>query len=207
MKRLLCLLMLALSLQCLQAKADIYSYVDKNGTLRLTNLPRQTGYVLWLKEPHRVAPDLASKPSEIHHQLQMSDSTPYIQHVNAAAQKFGVDRRLLHALIMVESGYDPDAISPKGACGLMQLMPLTARRYGVNNIFDPNQNLMAGTHYLSDLLKLFNNKPELALAAYNAGENNVLKAGSNLPPYAETRDYVTKVIALYNDIKRNNAVN
>jgi soluble lytic murein transglycosylase-like protein len=122
---------------------------------------------------------------------------PFHQHVLAASQVTGVDAALLHAVISVESGYDQRAISRKGASGLMQLMPATAARYGIRDILDPQDNIRAGAHYLRDLLSMFDNDVELALAAYNAGEQAVIRHGRRLPPYAETRRYVPMVIAHY----------
>jgi soluble lytic murein transglycosylase-like protein len=104
---------------------------------------------------------------------------------------------LVRAVIVVESGFNPRAVSKKGAVGLMQLQPATARRYGVKDIYDPDQNIRAGAHYLSDLLTRFNSNLELALAAYNAGEEAVERYGRHVPPYAETRSYVPNVMRVY----------
>lgn len=117
--------------------------------------------------------------------------------IKAAAKRYGVDPRLVHAVIRAESGYRPDAVSPKGAIGLMQLMPPTAKRFGVVDSYNPEQNINGGTQYLSELIELFDSDIALALAAYNAGEHKVIKYGNNIPPYNETRDYVVKVMALY----------
>jgi soluble lytic murein transglycosylase-like protein len=116
--------------------------------------------------------------------------------VQEAARTYELEPALLHAVISVESGYNPKAKSRKGASGLMQLMPDTARRYGVADIFDPAQNVRAGARYLRDLLRMFNNDMKLALAAYNAGENAVIRHG-RIPPYQETVAYVPKVLAFY----------
>ena len=107
------------------------------------------------------------------------------------------DPGLLHAVIRAESGYNSRALSNKGASGLMQLIPDTARRYGVSNIFDPVENINGGARYLKDLLAMFNNNMELALAGYNAGENAVIRAGHRVPNYPETMAYVPKVIGFY----------
>ncbi|MDB5777407.1 MAG: hypothetical protein JWP38_3540 [Herbaspirillum sp.] len=117
--------------------------------------------------------------------------------VDDAAKQHGLDPLLLHAVIRAESGYNRRALSPKGAGGLMQLMPATARRFGVKDLFDPGQNLKAGARYLSWLLKLFNGDLELALAGYNAGEQAVIRAGYRIPPYNETLNYVPKVLNYY----------
>ena len=115
--------------------------------------------------------------------------------VDRLAQQFGVPVSLARALIQVESNYQPDAVSPKGAMGLMQLMPATARQYAVDNPFDPEQNLAAGLQHLKSLLDRFDNKTSSALAAYNAGEGAVARYGG-IPPYRETQDYVRRILAL-----------
>lgn len=113
-----------------------------------------------------------------------------------AARKYNVDERLVHAVILAESAYNSNARSPVGAGGLMQLMPATARRFGVTDRYDPRQSIDGGTHYLKILLKMFNST-RLAVAAYNAGEGAVLKYNRTVPPYRETRNYVKKVLAYY----------
>jgi soluble lytic murein transglycosylase-like protein len=117
--------------------------------------------------------------------------------VLAAATKHNLPASLIHAVIQVESSYNPVAVSPKGATGLMQLMEGTAKRYGVSDRTDPEQNINAGSHYLSDLLRLFNQDKRLALAAYNAGENAVKRYNNQIPPFRETQQYVEKVLAIY----------
>lgn len=111
------------------------------------------------------------------------------------AQELDVSPQLLHAVIAVESAYNPRAESPKGAQGLMQLMPATARRFGVRDPFDPHENVRGGAQYLKVLLAQFNGDLQLTLAAYNAGENAVVRYGNRVPPFAETRRYVPKVMA------------
>lgn len=118
----------------------------------------------------------------------------YADFVSASASKYGVDPNLVHAVIKAESGYNAAAVSRAGAAGLMQLMPDTARRYGVSSRFDPQQNIDGGTHYLRDLLAMFNNNIHLAVAGYNAGENAVIKYHYSIPPYAETQTYVSRVV-------------
>lgn len=111
---------------------------------------------------------------------------------------YGVDPYLVYCVMRQESGFDPTRISPKGARGLMQLLPDTAARYGVVNIADPAQNIMAGTRYLKALLQQFNGNVTLALAGYNAGEGAVVKYGNTVPPYRETIDYVRNITTRYN---------
>jgi soluble lytic murein transglycosylase-like protein len=118
------------------------------------------------------------------------------------AAEIGLEVALLHAVIETESGYNPKAVSHKGAVGLMQLMPATAKRFGVTNRYDPTQNLYGGARYLHYLLDLFNNNLELAVAAYNAGEGNVTKYGNQIPPFRETQGYVKKVMRLYKAYRR-----
>lgn len=123
---------------------------------------------------------------------------PYAGQIESAARVSSLDPALVHALISVESGHRQDALSPKGAIGLMQLMPGTALRYGVRAAGkSPEENLRAGTLYLRDLLNMFENRLDLALAAYNAGEGAVLKYGNRIPPYRETRNYVPAVLEKY----------
>ena len=109
----------------------------------------------------------------------------------------GISPALIHAVISAESGYNPFARSRKGAAGLMQLMPETAKRYGVKNRLDPAQNISGGARYLRDLIRMFNNDVQLAIAAYNAGENAVVRAGNRIPPYSETMTYVPRVMTYY----------
>ena len=119
--------------------------------------------------------------------------SPYDSTIRAIALRYGLDDKLIKAIVRVESAFKPGAVSPKGAQGLMQLMPGTAERYGVKDSFDPAQNLLGGVKYLKHLLGMFDNNLRLALAAYNAGENAVQKY-NGIPPYKETRQYVQKVM-------------
>lgn len=114
--------------------------------------------------------------------------------IATAADRHGLDRALLAAMVQVESSFQPRAVSPKGACGLLQLMPATARRFGVKDPFDPLQNLEGGAQYLSWLLGRFEGRTDLALAAYNAGEGAVDRHGRRIPPYRETLRYVNRVL-------------
>jgi soluble lytic murein transglycosylase-like protein len=122
--------------------------------------------------------------------------------IDTIARRHGVDPLLVRAVIRVESNFDPRAVSPKGAAGLMQLMPETAMRYGVDNRFDPAQNVDGGVRYLRDLMAMFDGNLSLALAAYNAGEGAVLKYGRRIPPYPETQQYVVWVRSFYDQLRR-----
>ena len=118
----------------------------------------------------------------------------YAALIDREAARHGIDVGLVHAVIRAESGYRPRARSPAGACGLMQLMPATARRFGVRDIWDPAENIRGGVAYLRVLLERFGGDLRLVLAAYNAGEGAVAKYGNRIPPYAETRTYVRRVL-------------
>jgi soluble lytic murein transglycosylase-like protein len=120
---------------------------------------------------------------------------PYGNLIRAAAAKHGVDERLITHLIAVESNFNPRAASHKQALGLMQLLPTTAAKYSVSNIFDPAENIEAGTHYLKDLLAHYNGNTSLALAAYNAGPQMVSRYGG-IPPFPETQKYVRKITTI-----------
>lgn len=122
--------------------------------------------------------------------------------IRRAARRYGLSEALVHAVIDTESSYDPNAVSSAGAVGLMQLMPATARRYGIENRLSPTQNMQGGTRYLSYLLTKFNDNLVLALAAYNAGENAVVRYGHTVPPYRETRKYVERVLDRYREYRK-----
>ncbi len=189
----LAVLFAALTVASLEARADIYSFTDERGVVHFTNIPGlDRRYKLIRREAGSSIPrsGQAWMPSE-------ADIRRFSSIVDVAARSHGVEPALVQAVITAESGFNPNALSRKGASGLMQLMPDTARRYGVQNIFDPVENVHGGVRYLRDLLAMFNGDMRLALAGYNAGENAVIRAGNKVPPYVETQNYVPKVIDLY----------
>jgi len=175
------------------AKADIYSYTDASGIVHFSNIRDNKNdkiVVAAQRDENRSEQPRGQAP------IIQAGKNRFAPLVEAAARTYQVDASLLHAVIAAESGYNPAAVSNKGAVGLMQLMPETARRYGVENSFDPEQNIRGGTQYLSYLLQLFDNNLELAVAAYNAGENAVIRHGYSIPPYRETLGYVPNVLKL-----------
>jgi hypothetical protein len=123
----------------------------------------------------------------------------YAPQIDLIARTYGLDPQLMHAVISAESAYNPGAVSDKGAMGLMQLMPDTARRFGVEDPFDPAANMHGGARYLRWLMDRFQNNLNLVLAAYNAGEGAVERYGNAIPPYEETRTYVARVLDYYNN--------
>jgi soluble lytic murein transglycosylase-like protein len=182
------------------AMADAFGYADDTGAIYLTDNPTSDQYALVeTSPPEPVKPIAVMKSSPIiaeANRIKQADA-PYHDVIKSAAEASGVEDRLLHAVITAESNYNPRAVSPKGAKGLMQLMPGTARQYGVSNVFDPAQNIQGGARYLAYLKTLFNNDLSLTVAAYNAGENAVIGHGRKVPPYRETTAYVNKVLDLY----------
>lgn len=178
------------------AHADIFRYVDADGTVHFTNVPNDSRYKVYLKEKKKPDPVTDTLASEIRH-YDPKDRARYAKHIQDAARANKLEPALIHAVISAESGYNPFARSPKGAAGLMQLMPATAKRYGVTNRLDPAQNIQGGARYLRDLVRMFNNDLHLAVAAYNAGENAVVKYGNRIPPYSETMTYVPRVMTYY----------
>ena len=179
--------------------ADIYKYVDKHGRVILTDKPKNEKYKLLVK----TWKGWEEKKSNIDYDKFTQNQKKFSSTIDYYASQYGLPRSLLHAVITAESAYDPNAISRAGAVGLMQLMPETARRYGVNNRRNPSSNVSGGSRYLRDLLNMFNNNLVLALAAYNAGEGAVKRHGNKVPPYKETRNYVKKVIDYYREYKKN----
>jgi soluble lytic murein transglycosylase-like protein len=145
----------------------------------------------------------AIEPEEIFepNTAPLSDKTPFQKLILAAAARYHLDPDLIHSVIAIESNFNPKAVSPKNARGLMQLMPHTAQLLGVQDSFNPEQNIDGGTHYLSDLLRKYKNNLTLALAAYNAGPDTVDKYGHRVPPYLETMKYVQRITKTYAKLK------
>ncbi len=172
--------------------AHIYHYVDRDGVHHFTNTPTDPNYILYMKEESRKS---GAGENTIY------DSGTYDPIIRKAGARHGLEFSLIKAVIRVESGFNPRAISKKGARGLMQIMPENCQDLSVADPFDPSQNIMAGTLYLKRLLKRYKNKLSLALAAYNAGPTAVDKY-KRIPPYKETKAYVRKVMAFYSQYKK-----
>jgi soluble lytic murein transglycosylase-like protein len=173
--------------------AGIYRYEDENGVIHFSNCPRDPKFKLYIRESKD---DVGTEPGEPAPSFSVIDSKNFDYLISDLAKKHGVDFALIKAMIRAESGFNPNAVSRKGAKGLMQLMPETAVRMNVSNIFNPKENIEGGVRYFKYLLSLFNNDLRLSLAAYNAGENIVGQLGT-IPPYRETVDYVRKVLNFY----------
>ncbi len=183
------------------AMADIYSFKDEKGVVHFTNMKGlDNRYKLVRKEDGSPIIPASSATTRVFMPSQM-DIDRYSHIIQTAAKAYGVDQSLVHAVISAESGYDRYAVSRSGAMGLMQLMPDTARRYGVQNMMDPAENIHGGVRYLADLMQMFKGRMDLAIAAYNAGENAVIRAGHKVPNYAETRHYVPKVLGFYKNFQ------
>jgi len=170
---------------------EVFKYVDSKGRVHLTDRPPHNGYQLIQKAGKRL------RTSRINFRDKDANRKRFASKIAEVASRYQVPEALIHAVIDIESAYDPNAISRAGAVGLMQLMPATARRYGVANRRNPSASLTGGTRYLKDLLLRFDSNLELALAGYNAGENAVEKFGNQIPPFDETQNYVRKVLELY----------
>ncbi|CAI8761529.1 MULTISPECIES: transglycosylase SLT domain-containing protein [Pseudomonas] len=173
------------------AQADVFVSVDANGGYVLSNVHRPgRHYERVIREPDAPVVSLDQQP-------QMIAAQPYAELVAAAATANELPAALLHAVIKTESSYNARATSPKGARGLMQLMPATAREMGVTNVYDPKANIQGGARYLKRLMTMFDNDIRLAVAAYNAGPQAVLSRGNVVPPFAETQRYVPSVLNQY----------
>lgn len=191
------LLLLVLTLSSSTFASSIYRYVDAKGHISFSDQARHDGYVPLVKTWKGW--QQLSPPANLREGI-----LKYRPLVESIAARYQISPELISAIIHAESHFNPVAVSSKGAMGLMQLMPGTAKQYYVVNRQDPKQNIEGGTRYLKDLLKMFKNDLELAVAAYNAGQNTVKKYGNKIPPYAETQRYVKKVLALYKHYEKTN---
>lgn len=189
--RLGCLLAVVL-LPAVAAGAETFRFVAPDGTVHLTNAPTDSRYHRGKPAPAR--PVTGSSVGWL--RMPGADLALYAREIAEAAIRHGLPERLISAVIRVESGFNPRAVSRKGAQGLMQLMPKTASLLGVRDSFDPRENIDGGVRHLRGLIERFPSDLRLALAAYNAGEQAVLAYGG-IPPYAETREYVTRVLQIY----------
>jgi soluble lytic murein transglycosylase-like protein len=177
------------------AGASIFAFTDAQGTVHYSNVPVDARYQVVLA----VAPEAAGRPLRISALLQKS--AQYSQVIESAARASRLEPALVRAVMVAESGGDPNALSKRGARGLMQLMPATARQYGVRNVFDPEQNVRAASQYLRDLTDRYQDDLELVLAAYNAGPATVDLHGGKIPPLKETLDYVPRVLQIYRHLR------
>jgi soluble lytic murein transglycosylase-like protein len=183
-----------------QANAQVYTGISADGSIVLSSNEDDTASTL-LIEAEKIAaavptvvPDVPKFLSEV-----PAGFLPFIQEASAT---YKIPSELIHAVILVESNYNPRAYSSKGAQGLMQLMPATAKRFGNINSWDPRQNILTGSKYLRWLLDYFGDDLELTIAAYNAGEGAVMQAGRKIPKLSETEKYVPRVLSIYNKNKR-----
>jgi soluble lytic murein transglycosylase-like protein len=199
------------------ARAEVWGYVDDKGVAHFAAEKVDERYELFFRggESFDTANGLATPrpvavPSAAASKLiaffEISPGYKQVQHhLRAASKANGIDFELLKAVIATESGFDASAVSPRGAIGLMQVMPATAQRYGApgdrKKLADPGVNIRTGSKYLHDLIGMFRGNIELALAAYNAGEGAVIKAGNKVPAYRETQNYVKTVMQLYEMLK------
>jgi soluble lytic murein transglycosylase-like protein len=190
--------------------ADIYAFLDEHGVAHFSDIQLDSRYQLYMKTKPPAEPvvTLEASPAPrtdtanaaaavLLRPIAAQTSKRYEDIIARVAKEQKLEPALLHAVIAVESAYNPQARSPKGATGLMQLMPDTARRYGVTDLLNPLENLRGGARYLRDLLSMFNNNLRLVLAAYNAGEGAVIRSGHAIPPYPETQSYVPRVLQHY----------
>jgi soluble lytic murein transglycosylase-like protein len=173
------------------AVASIFVFTDEQGTVHYSNVPVDTRYQVLFA----VGPEGERRSLPVGSILRKSEQ--YSQVIETAARANRLEPALVRAVIVAESGCDPNALSKRGARGLMQLMPATARQYGVRNLFDPEQNVRAGSQYLRDLTDRYQDDLELVLAAYNAGPAAVDLHGGRVPPLKETLEYVPRVLKIY----------
>ena len=216
-----CLLLCLLFCLGMPARADVWAFVDEKGVPHFASERLDDRYELFFRNaetfdtsqdasepvPAHGPMQVPSTPTKLMEFFQISPTFKLVrQHLRDASSDHNIDFELLQALIATESGFNTGAVSPKGAIGLMQILPATARRYGVEGdkktaleakLTDPKINIKTGTRYLRDLINMFPGRVELALAAYNAGEGAVQKAGNQIPNYKETQNYVKTVMQIY----------
>lgn len=180
------------------ATADIYRYVDDEGVMHFTDAPTDRRFKIFMRD--------LKKDRQLRTSFKLGacyrNPEEFEPIIRSLASEYGVDKSLVKAVIHAESGYNPNAVSSKGAQGLMQLMPKTAQGLKVNNTFDPKENIRGGVRYLRFLLDTFKGDVTLALAAYNAGLTRVSQYGG-VPPYQETRDYIAKVLTYQKSYQNN----
>jgi len=178
--------------------ADIYKYVDDEGVMHFTDAPTDRRFKIFMRD--------LKKDRKLRTNFKIGalcrNPDEFEPIVKSVASEYGVDKNLVKAVIHAESGYNPDAVSPKGAQGLMQLMPKTAQGLKVPNSFDPKDNIRGGVRYLRFLLDTFKGDVTLALAAYNAGLSRVNQYGG-VPPYQETRNYISRVLSYQKSYQSN----
>ena len=188
----LCVTLLSLAVAASPAGAgSTYQFEDDQGVVHYTNVPGDPRYTFVRKDAEPAAARPAAEAGAVSRGLRA-----FAHVIRAAAERYGVDTRLVEAIVQTESAGNPTAVSPKGARGLMQLMPERAALLGVRDSFDPHQNVDGGVRHIRDLLQSFGGDVTLAVAAYNAGEGAVRSHGG-VPPFAETREYVRRVRAMY----------
>jgi len=185
-RSLLFLLVAAAISAATPAAAQVYKRTARDGTTYFTNIQPNPSL-------QRVA---LTQPASYETPREPADYGTYSKEIAEAAALYAVPERLIRAVIRAESGFDPRAVSPRGACGLMQLMPETAAILGVRDLFNPRQNIQAGARHLRAMMERFRNDLPMALAAYNAGERPVASY-RGIPPYPETREYVARVLRYY----------
>jgi len=178
------------------ASADVFTFVDASGVTHFSNVPVDPRYEFLLASPKE-----KTRSGEPYDQKLLAEAGRYDQVIANAATETALEPELLRAVIAIESGFNSRAVSGAGAAGLMQLMPETARRYGVRDRFDPAQNVHAGAHHLKSLIERYGNDLRLALAAYNAGEKAVDRCGRCIPNYRETQNYVPRVLRVYEKLR------
>ena len=184
------------------AEADVWKFVDRHGVVHLSDRRMGPGSELLVRGKKRVKKASVSSRNALG-DLKVNEKR-YTRLIDRVSRELSLDRNLIHAVVRVESAFDPQAVSRTGAVGLMQLMPGTAQLYGVRDSRNPTQNVYAGVLHLRKLIQQFNDVV-LALAAYNAGENAVINYGYAVPPYPETQNYVRKVLTFYRQYSNRNS--